>query len=185
MRRAEMRWILLTAVFLAFASASAAEPNAIRAELQPPEKRQPAPAFRLADAAGKSVQLSDYRGRAVLLDLWATECGGCKLEIPWFMEIAAENKSRGLDVVGVSIDILYEDLKGPAEAWARVTPFVQAHKVNYMILMGDDSITSGYHITALPATYLIDRKGRIAATYVGLVDRKNLEANIRSVLAEP
>ena len=156
----------------------------IRAELVAPSKRQPAPAFRLADASGKLVELSGYRGRAVLLDLWATECGGCKVEIPWFMEISSKNKAKGLDVIGVSIDILYEDLKGPAEAWERVTPFVESHKVNYTILMGDDALTKSYNITALPATYLIDSKGRIAATYVGLVNRDNLEANIKRVLAE-
>ena len=164
--------------------AYASEPNTIRAELVPPAKRQAAPAFRLADASGKLVQLADYRGRVVLLDLWATECGGCKVEIPWFMEIASKNKAHGLDVVGVSIDMLYEDLKTPAEAWARVTPFVQSHRVNYTILMGDDDLTKSYYITALPATYLVDRQGRIAAAYVGLVNRDNLETNIRSVLAE-
>ena len=177
------RLILVPLLFVS-AIAYAAEPTTIRAELQPPSKRQAAPAFSLPDASGKLVQLSDYRGRVVLLDLWATECGGCKVEIPWFMEISAKDKTKGLDVVGVSIDILYEDLKGPAEAWARVTPFVQSHKVNYTILMGDDPLTRSYNITALPATYLIDRKGRIAATYVGLVNRENLEANIRRVLAE-
>jgi peroxiredoxin len=95
------------------------------------------------------------------------------------------NKKAGLRVVGVSEDILYEDLKGPAEAWARVTPFVQSHRVNYTIVMGDDNVSKAYNITALPATYLIDRSGRIAATYIGLINRQNLERNIAKLLAEP
>ena len=160
------------------------EPNSVRTNLEPIASRKAAPAFRLSDVAGKVVPLSSYRGKVVVLNFWATECGGCKLEIPWFMEIARANANRKLSVLGVSEDILYEDLKGPAEAWLRVTPFVQSHKVNYTILMADDSVSKGYNITALPATYLLDRRGRIAATYVGLVNRENLEANIRHLLAE-
>ena len=82
------------------------------------------------------------------------------------------------------MDILYEDLKGPAEAWSLVNPFVKAHKVDYPILMGDDGITKRYLVNALPVTYLIDRRGHIAAKYVGVVDRANLEANIKTLLAE-
>lgn len=86
--------------------------------------------------------------------------------------------------MGVSMDILYEDLKGPAEAWALVKPFVAEHRVNYLILMGDDPFTKSYSVTALPITYLIDRHGRIAATYSGVVNRANIEKNIQSLLAE-
>ena len=88
-------------------------------------------------------------------------------------------------MVGLSMDILYEDLKGPAEAWSLVNPFVQSHKVNYPILMGDDGITKRYAVEALPVTYLIDKRGKIAATYVGVVDRANIEQNIKALLAEP
>jgi peroxiredoxin len=174
--------VLLAVASFGFSVAQAAE--GVRATLAPAASRQPAPAFRLADVAGKPVQISDYRGKILVLNFWATECGGCKLEIPWFIEIARAHEDRALRVVGVSEDIVYEDLKGPAEAWARVTPFVQSHRVNYTIVMGDDSVTKDYNINALPATYLVDRRGRIAATYIGLVDRENLEANIKSLLAE-
>ena len=174
-------WFLLAATLISSTVVQAAD---VSVPLKPVESRQPAPAFRLLDAAGKSVSLSDYRGKVVLLDFWATACGGCKLEIPWFMEIAAANKKTELDVVGVSEDILYEDLKGPEEAWAKVTPWAESHKVNYTILMGDDTVEKGYKITALPATYLVDRNGRIAAAYVGLVNRDNLQANLTKLLAE-
>lgn len=174
-------WLLLAATLLSSTLAQAAD---VSVALTPVASRQTAPAFRLLDASGKAVNLTDYRGKVVLLDFWATACGGCKLEIPWFMEIAAANKKTELDVVGVSEDILYEDLKGPDEAWAKVTPWVQSHKVNYTILMGDDAVAKGYNITALPATYLVDRNGRIAAAYVGLVNRDNLQANVTKLLAE-
>ena len=138
----------------------------------------------MLDAAGKSVSLSSFKGKALLLDLWATKCGGCVKEIPSFIEIHRAYRNKGLAVVGISIDIFYEDLKGPAEAWSLVNPFVEAHKVDYPILMGDDGITKRYSVNALPVTYLIDRRGRIAATYVGIVDRTNIEANIQTLLAE-
>jgi peroxiredoxin len=130
------------------------------------------------------VKLSDYRGKVTLVDFWATECGGCVREIPWFMDLAQVYKKMGLAVAGISVDVLYENLKDSNEAWARVKPFVQTHHLNYPILMADGEVTKRYDIQALPLTYLIDKRGRIAATYSGLVDKDNLEANIQTVLKE-
>lgn len=171
-------------ICLFLALGSLAQAADIQAPLEPQSARTPAPDFALADAAGKQVALSSFRGKPLLLDLWATKCGGCVKEIPAFIEIHHAYAGRGLAVAGISMDILYEDLKGPAEAWDLVKPFVAAHKVDYPILMGNDAITREYSVEALPVTYLIDRRGRIAATYVGVVDRANLEANIKALLAE-
>jgi peroxiredoxin len=157
-----------------------------RAAIQPPNDRQLAPAFRLLDASGKAVRLSDYRGKVVLLDFWATDCGGCKIEIPWYMEFARTYQGKGLAVVGVSMDILYENLKNAQEAWARVEPFAREQRINYPILMGDDQVTKAFGIKALPATYLIDENGRIATEYIGvLADRYDVEQNIKALLIEP
>src|SRR6476469_7020085 len=150
----------------------------VRVPLEPPSARRSAPDFVLLDAGGKAVSLSSFKGKAVLLDLWATKCGGCIKEIPSFIEIHHTYRDRGLAVVGISMDTLYEDLKGPAEAWRLVNPFVETHKVDYRILMGDDGVTKRYSVDALPVTYLIDRRGRVAAKYVGIVDRANIEAHI-------
>ena len=162
----------------------AAEPAGVRAVIMSASLRRPAPAFRLADASNRAVPLSRYRGRVVLLDFWATECGGCKVEIPWFMEFKRVYQSRRFEVVGVSMDIPYESLKDAADGWRLVKPFVQSHHVNYSILMADDNVTKAYAVTALPVTYLIDRSGRIAAEYPGLVDKDDVERNIRILLAE-
>lgn len=156
----------------------------IRVVLEPQSARKPAPDFVLLDASGKSVPLSSFKGKPLLLDLWATKCGGCIKEIPSLIEIHHAYANRGLAVIGISMDIFYEDLKGPGEAWSLVNPFVETNKVDYPILMGDDGITKRYSVNALPVTYLIDRRGRIAATYAGLVDRANIEANIKTLLAE-
>lgn len=171
-------------LIICLAACSLARAADIRVALEPPSARKPAPDFALLDASAKSVPLSSFRGKALLLDLWATKCGGCIKEIPAFIEIHHEYANRGLAVIGISMDILYEDLKGPAEAWSLVNPFVEGHKVDYPILMGDDRITNRYSVNALPVTYLIDKRGRIAAKYVGVVDRTNLDANIKALLAE-
>jgi peroxiredoxin len=156
----------------------------IRVALEPESARRAAPDFVLLDASGKSVQLSSFKGKPILLDLWATKCGGCIKEIPLFIEIHHTYANMGLAVAGISMDILYEGLKGPAEAWSLVNPFVEAHKLDYPILMGDDGIAKRYSVNELPVTYLIDRRGRIAAKYVGIVERTNIEANIKALLAE-
>lgn len=156
----------------------------VSAPLEQPAVRRQAPAFALLDPKGKSIALAKFRGQPVLLDLWATKCGGCIKEIPYFIDIHHTYARKGLAVIGVSMDILYEDLKGPAEAWSLVKPFVADHHVNYPILMGDDGFTKSYSVTTLPVTYLIDKRGRIAATYTGVVDRADVEKNIKALLAE-
>ena len=156
----------------------------IDAVLKSPSTRMEAPPFRLADASGTTEQLTDYRGKVVLLNFWATDCGGCRLEIPWLVEIGQTFKKRDLAVVGISIDISYEDLKNATEAWAKVKPFVASHQIAYPILMGDNEAVKRYDVRALPVSYLIDTRGRVAATYVGLIDRENVKANISTLLAE-
>jgi thiol-disulfide isomerase/thioredoxin len=145
----------------------AAVPPRVRAAIEPARDWKAAAAFRLADASGRSISLSKYRGKVILLDFWATECGGCKAEIPWFIEFERAYKRTGLDVVGVSMDIVYENLQDANEGWSKVKPFVQEHGVNYAIVMGDNQVLKSYSIDAFPTTYLIDKAGRMAATYVG------------------
>src|SRR5579863_3004355 len=134
--------LLLT---LVGAAATADQPT-VRAALLSAQDRKPAYNFALKDGSGRTVQLKNYHGKVVLLDFWATACGGCKVEIPWFMGFEQTYKDKGLAVVGVSMDILYEDLKDAKEGWSRVKPFVQTNEVNYRILMGDDPVTKAYDI---------------------------------------
>lgn len=152
--------------------------------VKPPSSRTEAPPFRLADASGGTEQLADYRGRVVVLNFWATDCGGCRLEIPWLQDIKQVYKNQKVALIGVSMDISYEDLKNAVEAWSKVKPFAKAHQITYPILMGDGDVTKRYDLQALPVTYLIDPRGRIAAVYLGLIDQQNLEANIKTLLAE-
>ncbi len=156
----------------------------VHATLIPVATRVAASAFELADATGKSVALSTYKGKVVLLNFWATPCGGCVLEIPYFVAMQTELKGDGFTAVGISLDRSYETLKSANEAWAEVKPFVALHKMNYPILMGDSSMLTAYKLDALPVTYLIDKSGRTAAVYLGVVSKDDVEANVKTLLAE-
>ena len=94
------------------------------------------------------------------------------------------HKGEHFTVVGISMDISYENLKSADEAWSKVKPFVLDHKLNYPILMGDDAVSNSYDLAAYPATYLIDKEGRVAATYVGVVDKNDVDFNINKLVAE-
>jgi cytochrome c biogenesis protein CcmG/thiol:disulfide interchange protein DsbE len=123
------------------------------------------------------VHLSDYRGKVVLLDFWATWCGPCAMEIPWFMDLERRNKDRGFAVLGVSMD---------DEGWDAVKPFVAKLGVNYRVLMGNDLTAQLYGgVDALPTTFLIDREGRIAAVHVGLADRRDFDDGVERLLQDP
>jgi peroxiredoxin len=122
--------------------------------------RKAAPEFSLKDANGKTVHLSDYRGKVVLLDFWATWCGPCKIEIPWFMEFETHFKDQGFAVLGVSMD---------EDGWAAINPYVRDRKMNYRVLLGDDKVSTSYGgLDALPTTLLIDREGNIASVHEGV-----------------
>ena len=167
-----------SALFLAFAGfAAAADQPAVRAPLQSAKDRKPAPNFVLKDSSGKTAQLKDYRGKVVLLDFWATWCTGCKKEIPWFSELQRKYGEKGFAMVGVSLD---------EGGWNVLKPFLAENKVPYRMLLGDDTTAQQYGITNLPDTFLIDQQGRVAAVYrAGLVDKDDVEANIKAVLSQP
>lgn len=163
------------AMLFAAAHSEAAEPPAVRAVLKGDKDRKPAPMFQLKDRSGTLVKLSDHRGRVLLLNFWATWCGGCKKEIPWFQEFATAFSPRRFSVVGVSVD---------EDGWAAVNPYLQKTNVTYRMVLADKATPGDYAVTSMPATFLIDRKGRVAATYIGLVDRADLERNIKTVLGK-
>lgn len=155
---------------------TAADQARIRTTLQPVDQRKPAPELALKDSSGEAIRLKNYHGKVVLLDFWATWCHGCKEEIPWFSEFERKYGAKGLAVVGVSLD---------GDGWKVVKPFIEKAKLPYRIALGDDATAKEYGIETMPDTFLIDRDGRIAAIYVGLVDKENVEHNIQAMLAQP
>ena len=130
--------------------------------------------FALNDSKGVRIRLSDYKGRVVLLNFWATFCHGCVLEIPWFIEFQERYKGSGLSVIGVSID----------ESWKPVKAFIEEKKVNYPILLDTEGLRNRYELNAMPMTLLINRRGDIAASYIGVVDKGACESKLRALLDE-
>ena len=135
-----------------------------------------APEFALKDADGKTVRLSDYKGKVVLLDFWATWCGPCKIEIPWFIEFERTYKDKGFAVIGIATD---------DEGWTVVKPFISELAINYRILKSESATEESYvkgGIEALPTTFLIGRDGKIAAEHVGLTGKDEFEDGIKRLL---
>ena len=154
----------------------------VRAQLIKPPLRAEAPAFQLTGESGAKVRLSHYRGKVVLLNFWATDCGGCVLEIPELIDVQRHLQTNDFTVVGVDMDMPYGGVKSASEAWKRVHPFMASHGMNYPVLMGSSATESLYKISAYPASFIIDKLGRIAAKYVGIVDPADVEANVRALL---
>ena len=179
--------LTFASIALAFALASPAlqAQQNVHATIVAASDRKPAPPFRLLDASGKPMQLPDYQGKVVALNFWATDCGGCKMEIPSFIALQQAYKDKGFTVVGISTDITYSNLTGPEQAWKQVNPFVAGNHMNYPILMADDAVERAYAMQNLPATVLVDKSGRVAANYVGVVNKDDVESNIKKLLAEP
>ena len=139
-------------------------------------QRDPAPDFQLTDLNGKPLQLSALKGKVVILDFWATWCPPCRAEIPHFKELDAQYKSRGLEMIGISLDQGGESV---------VKSFLQEQGVTYPVALGDERIVRAYGgIRGIPTTFLIDKQGRIAKKLVGYHDKKVFEDQIRLLLAE-
>jgi peroxiredoxin len=181
-RTAKLRLSLAAVLTLTF---PAYGQHDVHAPLIAGANRKAAPAARLPASDGSMIQIADFRGKALLVNFWATSCGGCVLEIPSFIALQQKYGDAGFTALGISADIPYEGLKTNEEAWSRVRPFMKSHALNYPIVMGNDAVIDAFGFQSYPATYLIDKSGRIAATYVGVVSKEDVEANIRKLLAEP
>jgi peroxiredoxin len=160
------------------AAATTASPdeNSPSAQGLPDFLDKPAPAFTLKTVDGKTVSLADYKGKAVLLNFWATWCGPCKLEMPWLIDMQKKYASQGFTVLGIS-----EDDGSTKE----VSDFTAKMGVDYPVLMYDDQMNKAYGgIDYLPTSYYIDRDGKVIVESGGLISESEMEANIQKILAK-
>src|SRR5579863_1593177 len=141
----------------------------------PSRSRQPAPELNVSGIAGSSVNLGSDRGKVVLLDFWAVDCGLCVKEIPWYVEFDKKYHDQGLRLLG--IDVL-------EESPAKIKPFMQKAHMNHPVAVGNDDIKNRFQAEELPKTLLIDRQGRVAVSHAGIVDRDEFERDIQELLKE-
>ena len=133
-----------------------------------------APDFTLSNAKGERLSLASYKGKVVLLNFWATWCGPCKVEIPWFIEFQNTYQAQGFTVLGVSMD---------EEGWKAVNPFVLSEKINYPIVLGNEQVNMLYGgIEALPTTLVIGRDGKVAYLHAGLISKSEYQKEITGLL---
>jgi thiol-disulfide isomerase/thioredoxin len=166
----------------------AASPGSPLADASANLKGKPAPAFVLENLAGKKVSLESYRGKAVLLNFWATWCTPCKIETPWLVELRDKYASQGFEVLGIDTegdDLAPGDTAGWAKDKADVNAFVQHEKMPYPVLMNGDSISTPYGgLDELPTSIYLDRQGNVVAAQLGLSSESAMEANIKKALAQ-
>jgi thiol-disulfide isomerase/thioredoxin len=135
-----------------------------------------APGFTLKDLHGKKVSLSDFKGRAVVVNFWATYCGPCKLEMPWFEQLQAKYKDQGLAILGINQD--------ERMAQRDVASAAKHVGVSYPILMPETAVSKEYDgVDYLPETFYIYRDDKVLLQTAGAPTREQIETNIRHTLA--
>ncbi|MBU1006883.1 MAG: TlpA family protein disulfide reductase [Candidatus Omnitrophica bacterium] len=135
---------------------------------------RPAPDFTLMDIYGNETSLSDFKGKVVILDFWATWCPPCKAEIPHFVELYDMYQDEGLEIIGISLDWNGERV---------LAPFAKENGMNYPILLGNDDVNSLYGgVMSLPTTFIIDKDGGIRDRFIGYRDKAVFEEAIKDLL---
>jgi len=149
---------------------------------------KPAPNFALENLSGSKVSLASYKGKAVMINFWATWCGPCKVETPWIVELRDKYAAQGFEVLGVDTegdDLEASDKAGWAKAEANANKFVTDMKVPYPVLLDGDSISRDYGgLDDLPASFFVDPSGKVVAASVGLTSESDIEGKIKKALAE-
>lgn len=145
------------------------------ASADPKQQEKLAPDFELKSVDGRTAKLSDYQGKIVLLNFWATWCAPCRVEMPTLMALYEKYHTQGLEIIGVSMD------DGGQE---RVGKFVNEMKINYPIFPGNSSVADNYGgLRLLPQTVFISHDGKIVQTVIGMHSRKDFEIIIEQLLA--
>jgi peroxiredoxin len=132
-----------------------------------------APNWTMTDVNGHPVSLSQFAGRPVVMDFWATWCGPCQVELPWWKQLQAKYRAQGLQIIGVSEDGALSDVKN----------YLQKHPLNYEIVWDNQALQNSYGVPfGLPTTLFINRQGKITQRVMGLEGKPELDRAIRGIL---
>ena len=139
-----------------------------------PPRHEPAanlaPDFALPSLEGPTRHLSDFRGRPVLLNFWASWCAPCRIETPWLVELYATYRARGVEFLGVSL----------ADDRQRVADFATSNGINYPVLFGTSDVADAFGgVRLMPQTFFISRGGSIVNSTVGITSKADIDAAIR------
>lgn len=138
-----------------------------------PQSDTQAPDFTLKDLGGKKVTLSEYRGKVVLLEFWATWCPPCRAAIPGLERLHQSYKDKGLAVLAISMD------EGGSDD---IKAFVRDYGMTFTVLRVNDDVAAKYQVRSIPMTLLVNKEGRIVKRYLGLGGDDDLEKDIRPIL---
>ncbi len=134
-----------------------------------------APDFVLTTTENKKLKLSDYKGKVVIVDFWATWCAPCRRGIPDLVSLKSEFKNKDLEIIGISVD--------QENTLSSIKPFIKENKINYPIVYGNMDVVAAYgNIPSIPTSFIVDKEGKIAASYVGLVDKEVYLKQIKKLL---
>jgi cytochrome c biogenesis protein CcmG/thiol:disulfide interchange protein DsbE len=149
-----------------------------------PLKGKLAPDFALEDLSGRKVSLASYRGKAVMINFWATWCGPCKIETPWLVELRNQYAAQGFEILGVSTDDIDRDDKQKlSDEKKEIARSVEQMHIPYPVLIDGDTLSKPYGgLDEMPTSFFVDRKGTVVAAQLGLTSKDDIEANIHKAL---
>lgn len=180
LRRSRTAVLVLTGAFalMTLQSISVAKANtAFKTVAAPLDLRgRMAPNFTLKTPDDRSMSLSDFKGKAVLVNFWATWCPPCMIEMPWLVSLQKEHAAQGFTVIGISEDIM---------SIPRVGTMTRLMGVNYPIVIDDHSAAVAFGVGPLPASFYIGRDGRILIETFGRVSQSEIESNVRKIVGRP
>jgi len=149
-----------------------------------PLRGKPAPQFTLEDLSGQKVSLASYKGKALVINFWATWCAPCKIETPWLIELRNRYAAQGFEVLGISADDIDRgDPQKLSDEKQEIARFVQQMHMSYPVLINGDSISQPYGgVEELPASFYVDRNGIVVAAQLGVTSKDEIESNVKKAL---
>jgi cytochrome c biogenesis protein CcmG/thiol:disulfide interchange protein DsbE len=156
------------------------------AKYESPLTGKPAPEFALEDLSGNKVALSSFKGKAVLVNFWATWCAPCKIETPWLIELRRQYAAQGFEVLGVSADdIDRDDAQKLADEKKEIARSAAQLHIPYPVLIDGGSLDKQYGgLDELPMSFYLDRNGTVVAVQMGLTSKDEMEANVKRALGQ-